>query len=122
MLLNDVEVYINPEDTLIQIIREELSVDDVLSHLVDESSTSEILENIDEDYIVEYCQKKELITYEFEDAVESLKDFTLEQKRTLIWLLIGMDDSITQAEIKRVIEVEIVLPKISNLISLKENI
>ena len=58
MLLNEVEVYASAEDLQIQILREELSVSDVISHCIDESSTSEILDNIDEDYIVEYVQKK----------------------------------------------------------------
>lgn len=117
MLLNEVEVYASAEDLQIQILREELSVSDVISHCIDESSTSEILDNIDEDYIVEYVQKKELIKIEFMDVLDSINDeLSLEQKQEIIWKIIDIDNEIIKAKITKSIELQIVLPKLEDIL------
>ncbi|MDF1876743.1 hypothetical protein JHD47_02810 [Sulfurimonas sp. SAG-AH-194-L11] len=120
MLLNEVEVYASAEDLQIQILREELSVSDVISYCIDESSTSEILDNIDEDYIVEYVQKRELIKIEFEDIVDSLDELSREEKKEIIWKIIEIDNEITKAKITKSIELQIVLPKLEDILKVQE--
>ena len=114
MLLNEVEVYASAEDLQIQILREELSVSDVISHCIDESSREEILDNIEEDYIVEYCQEKELIQYELKDMIDSLEGLSQEEKKELIWKIIDIDNEIIKSQITRSIELQIVIPKLEN--------
>lgn len=120
MLLNEVEVYASAEDLQIQILREELSVSDVILHCIDESSEREILDNIDEDYIVEYAQKKELIKIEFDDIVDSLDELSQEEKKEIILKIIDIDNEIIKSRITKSIELQIVLPKLEDILKIQE--
>lgn len=64
MRLSKIEVYASARDLQIQILREELSIADVISYCIDESTISEVLDSIEEDCIVEYLRKKKLIKKE----------------------------------------------------------
>ena len=116
--LRDVEVYVEPNEILSQALQDgELSISDAVSICEDEADADEILRNIDDEDIQQYCNNKGIeIEYDFEMMVKSLKDLSQEQRASLLWFIIGINDE----EIKRVVTVELVIPKLNELIRVKE--
>ena len=116
--LRDVEVYVEPDDILYKALSNaELSVEDVINIIENEADAEEILKNIDDEDIQQYCKDKSIeIEYDFEMMVKSLKDLSQEQRASLLWFIIGINDE----EIKRVVTVELVIPKLNELIRVKE--
>jgi len=76
---------------------------------------------VEPDDIQSYCEKEELYpVYDFEAMVASLKMLNEDEKAKLMWFLIGIDDAITKTVIKRMIEVEVILPRIEDLLKVKK--
>lgn len=118
--LKYVEIEIEPEEILSQALRDgDLSVRDTLSLCEDEASMQDILEELepDGDDILRYCDAKNIeLTYDFEAIVKSLKDLTQEQRASLLWFIIGINDE----EIRHVVTTQIVIPKMNELIRVKK--
>ena len=116
--LKDVEVYVEPDDILYKALQNgDLTIRDAVSICEDEASAEEILKNIDDEDIQKYCDEKSIqIEYDFEMIVNSLKYLSPEQRASLLWFIIGINDE----EIKHVINVELIIPHLNNLIQVKE--
>lgn len=119
--LKYVEIEIEPEEVLSQALRGgDLSVRDTLSLCQDEIGMQDILEELepDGDDIQEYCNKKRIeLEYDFEDIVRSLKSLSQEQRASLLWFIIGINDE----DIKKLVTVELVIPKMNELINVKRS-
>jgi len=118
--LRDVEVYVEPDDILSKALSDgDLSISDAISICEEEAGASEVLDSIDDEDIQKYCNDKELeIECDFEMMAKNLKGLSQEQRASLLWLIIGINDS----EIKKVVTVELVIPKLNNLIQVKRSI
>ena len=118
--LKYVEVEIEPEEILSKAISEgDLSVRDVISICEEEADAQEILQEIDDEDIQQYCNEKNIeIEYDFEMIAKSLKYLEQKERASLLWLIIGINDE----EIKHLVTVELVIPKLNDLINVKRNI
>lgn len=120
--LRDVEVEIEPEEILSQALRDgDLSVRDTLSLCQDEVGMQDMLEELepDGDDIQTYCNTKDIeLECDFEAIVKSLKDLSKEQRASLLWFIIGINDS----EIKHLVTMELVIPKLNELVGIYRNI
>ena len=118
--LRDVEVYVEPDDILSKAISEgDLSVRDVISICEEEADAQEILQEIDDEDIQQYCNEKNIeIEYDFEMIAKSLKYLEQKERASLLWLIIGINDE----EIKHLVTMELVIPKLNELINVKRNI
>ena len=116
--LKYVEIEIEVEEILFQALRDGyLSVDDAVRICEEEAGTQEILKNIDDEDIQKYCKDKNIeIEYDFEMIANSLKYLSQEERASLMWFIIGINDE----TIKKVVEVELILPKLNELISVKK--
>ena len=119
--LKYVEVEIEPEEILSQALRDgDLSVKDALSLCEDEVDMQDILEDLspDGDDLQQYCNTKNIeLEVDFEDMVRSLKNLTQEQRASLLWFIIGIADE----DIKHLVTVELVIPKLNDLIKGKKD-
>ncbi len=125
--LKYIEVEIEVEEILSQALRDgDLSVRETLSLCEDEIGMQDMLEELspDGDDIQEYCDTKNIeLEVSFEDMVRSLKtNLNQEQRASLLWFIIGMNDDEVQEEIKKIVTVEIVIPRLNDLIQVKRNI
>ena len=119
--LKYVEVEIEPEEILSQALRDgDLSVRDILSLCEDEVGMQDILEELapDGSEIQRYCDAKRIeLEYNFEDIARSLKHLRDDERASLLWLIIGINDD----EIRHVITTELVIPKLNNLINIDKS-
>jgi len=117
--LRDVEVYVEPDDILIRALSNgDLSISDAVSICEEEAGASEILESIDDEDIQKYCNDKELeLECDFEMMAKNLKGLSQEERAKLLWFIIGINDE----EIKQLVTVELVIPKLNELINVKRN-
>ena len=118
--LKYVEVEIEPDDILIRALSNgDLSISDAVSICEEEAGTQEVLDSIDDEDIQKYCNDKELeLECNFESMAKNLKGLSQEERAQLLWFIIGINDS----EIKKVVTVELVIPKLNELINVKRSI
>ncbi|QSZ41216.1 hypothetical protein GJV85_03505 [Sulfurimonas aquatica] len=116
--LRDVEVYIEPDDILSKALREgDLSVSDAICICEEEAGAQEILKSIDDEDIQRYCENKGIeLECDFEMIVKNLKILSNEQRASLFWFIIGINDE----EIKKLVTVELIVPKMNELINIKQ--
>jgi len=117
--LRDVEVYVEPDDILYKALSNaELSVEDVINIIENEADAEEILKNIDDEDIQQYCKDKSIeIEYDFEMIANSLKHLSQEERAKLLWFIIGINDE----EIKHLVTLELVIPKLDELVNIKSS-
>ena len=117
--LRDVEVYVEPDDILYKALSNaELSVEDVINIIENEADAEEILKNIDDEDIQQYCKDKSIeIEYDFEMIANSLKHLSQEERAKLLWFIIGINDE----EIKHLVTLELVIPKLNELVNIKSS-
>ncbi|RLE43856.1 hypothetical protein DRJ22_06425 [Candidatus Woesearchaeota archaeon] len=117
--LRDVEVYVEPDDILSKALSDgDLSISDAISICEEEAGASEILDSIDDEDIQKYCNDKELeLECDFEMMAKNLKGLSQEERAQLLWFIIGINDS----EIKHLVTVELVIPKLNELIRVKSS-
>lgn len=115
--LRDVEVYIEPDDILNKALRDgDLSISDAVCICEEEAGAEEILRSIDDEDIQKYCNDKNIgLECNFEMMAKNLKGLSNEERASLLWFLIGINDD----EIKKVVTVELVIPKLNELIQVK---
>ena len=115
--LRDVEVYIEPDEILSKALRDgDLSIYDAISICGEEADAEEILKNLDDEDIQQYCDTKGIeLECNFEMMAKNLKDLSDEERASLLWFLIGINDD----EIKKVVTVELVIPKLNELIQVR---
>ena len=118
--LRDVEVYVEPNDILSKALSDgDLSIYDAVSICEEEAGASEILDSIDDEDIQKYCNDKELeLSCDFKMMAKNLKSLSQEERAQILWFIVGINDS----EIKKVVTVELVIPKLNNLINVKRSI
>ena len=118
--LRDVEVYVEPDDILSQALSNgNLSISDVINICEEEADAEEILQNIDDEDIQQYCNKYSIkVKCDFEMMANSLKHLSQEERASLLWFIIGINDE----EIKKVVTVELVIPKLNDLINVKQKV
>ena len=121
--LKYVEIDIEIEEVFGQAIRDgDLTIGDAVSICEDESDAEEILDLISDEDIQQYCDTKGIeLECDFEMMTKNLKGLSTEERASLLWHLLGINNEDTQEEIKKVITVEIVIPKLNDLINLKRN-
>jgi len=89
--LRDVEVFIEPEEILIQALQEgDISIDSVVRACVDEEGADSVLEVISADVIKEYCIQRDInieLNY-FDQISDAVKEFTVSEKAMLLWQLL----------------------------------
>ena len=117
--LRDVEVYVEPDDILYKALSNgDLSISDAINICEEEANAEEILQNIDDEDIQQYCNKYSIeLEYNFEMIVKSLKDLTQEERASLMWFIIGINDK----DIKHLVTVELIIPKLNELIKVKSD-
>ncbi len=118
--LKYVEVEIEIEEVFSQAIRDgDLSIRDAVSICEDESDAEEILELISDEDIQQYCDTKGIeLECDFEMMAKNLKGLSTEERASLLWHLLGINNEETQEKIKKMVTVEIVIPKLNDLINL----
>ena len=119
--LKYVEVEIEIEEVFSQAIRDgDLSIRDAVSICEDESDAEEILNLISDEDIQQYCDTKGIeLECDFEMMTKNLKGLSTEERASLLWHLLGINNEETQEKIKKMVTVEIVIPKLNDLINLK---
>jgi len=117
--LKYVEVEIEADEILFQALRDGgLSVDDAVRICEEEAGTQEVLDSIDDEDIKNYCDTKGIeIKYDFEMIASSLKHLSQEERASLLWFIIGINDE----EIKHLVTVELVIPKLNELVNIKKS-
>ena len=117
--LRDVEVYVEPDDILSKALCDgDLSIRDAISICEDEAGTKEVLDSIADEDIKNYCDTKGIeIKYDFEMIASSLKHLSQEERASLLWFIIGINDE----EIKHLVTVELVIPKLNELVNIKKS-
>lgn len=117
--LKYVEVEIEPEEIIFKSLSEgDIPVRDVVYMCLEEAGTEEVLKCIEDSNIQEYCENKGIeLECSFETIVKNLKKLSQEQRASLLWFIIGINDE----EIKKVVTVELVIPKLNNLIQVKRS-
>jgi len=118
--LRDVEVYVEPDDILSKALENgDLSIYDAVSICEEEAGAEEILKNIEDEDIQKYCDTKGIeLECDFEMMAKNLKSLSQEERAKLLWFIIGINDE----EIKKVVTVELVIPKLNSLINVKRSI
>jgi len=113
--LKYVEVEIEPDDILIRALSNgDLSISDAVSICEEEAGSQEVLDSIDDEDIQKYCNDKELeLECDFEMMARNLKGLSQEERASLLWIIIGINDE----EIRHVITRELVIPKLNSLIN-----
>jgi len=121
--LKYVEVEIEIEDIFSQAIRDgDLTIRDAVSICEDESDTEEILDLIRDEDIQQYCDTKGIeLECDLEMMTKNLKRLSAEERASLLWHLLGINSKETQEEIKKMVTIEIVIPKLNDLIGLKRS-
>ena len=117
--LRYVEVEIEIEEVLSKALTDmDLSVRDAIDICENVSSAEEILDFIDDEDIQKYCSDKGIeLECNFEMMAKNLKDLSNEERASLLWFLIGVKDD----EIKKVVTVEIVIPRLNKLIQVRRS-
>ena len=115
--LKYVEVEIEAEEIIQKALSEgNISVRDIVGMCEEEEGAKEVLAAIDDEDIQKYCDTQGIeIEYSFEMMVKSLENLKKEERASLLWLIIGIDDE----AIKNLVTVELVIPKLNNLINVK---
>ena len=89
--LKDVEVHIEPIEVLQQALQDyDLSITDVISICIEESSEDTVLEVIRADVIKQYCYDKDInieLKY-FNQISDAVKEFSSQEKAMLLWQLL----------------------------------
>ena len=89
--LKDVEVHIEPIEVLQQALQDyDLSLSDVISICIDESSVDTVLEAIDHEDIKSYCHDKDInieLKY-FNQISAAVQEFNTNEKAMLLWQLL----------------------------------
>ncbi len=121
--LRYVEVEIEIEEVLGQAIDSgDLTVKDVINICEEESDAEEILAQISDEDIQQYCETKGIeLECDFEMMAKNLKRLSAEERASLLWHLLGINSKETQEEIKKMVTIEIVIPKLNDLIGLKRS-
>ena len=119
--LKYVEIEIEIDEILSQALRErDMSIRDAVSICEDESDAEEILDLISDEDIQRYCNTKGIeLECDFEMMTKNLKWLSAEERASLLWHLLGINNEETQEEIKKMVTVEIVIPRLNDLINLK---
>ena len=117
--LKQVEIEVEPEEVLFQALREgDLSINDAVSICEEEAGAQEVLESVDDEDIQRYCEEHGIeLEQNFKTIVKSLKSLTQEERASLLWFIIGINNN----EIKKVVEVELILPRLNELIKVKRS-
>jgi len=117
--LRDVEVYVEPDDILSKALCDgDLSIRDAISICEDEAGTKEVLDSIADEDIKNYCDTKGIeIEYDFEMIANSLKYLSQEQRASLLWFIIGINDK----ELKHLVTMELIIPRLNELIAVKRS-
>ena len=115
-----VKVEIEPDDILYKALENgDLSISDAVSICEEEAGYKEVLDSIDDEDIQKYCNDKELeLECDFESMAKNLKGLSQEERAQLLWFIIGINDE----EIKNIVTVELVIPKLNELINVKRSI
>ena len=118
--LKYVEVEIEADEILFQALRDgDLSVDDAVRICEEEAGTQEVLDSIDDEDIKIYCDTKGIeLEVGFENMARNLKGLSQEERAQLLWFIIGINDE----EIKHLVTVELVIPKMNELINVKQKV
>lgn len=116
--LKYVEVEIEIEEVFEKALSDmDLSIRDAINICESVSSAEEILDYIDNKDIQNYCEKQEIeLECSFEMIVKNLKTLSKEQRASLFWFIIGINDE----EIKKLVTVELIVPKMNELINIKQ--
>ena len=116
--VKNIDIEVEPQEILFQALSEgDLSIDDAVRICEEEAGTYEVLECIEDEDIQIYCNKNGIeLEYNFEMIAKSLKDLTKEQRASLLWFIIGINDE----EIKHLVTVELIIPHLNELIAVKE--
>ena len=117
--LKYVEVEIEADEILFQALRDgDLSVDDAVRICEEEAGTKEVLDSIADEDIKIYCDTKGIeLKVSFEDMAKNLKSLSQEERSKLLWFIIGINDE----EIKHLVTVELVIPKLNELVNIKKS-
>jgi len=117
--LKDVEVYVEPDDILFRALADgDLSIDDAVRICEEEAGTKEVLDSIADEDIKIYCDTKGIeLKVSFEDMAKNLKSLSQEERSKLLWFIIGINDE----EIKHLVTVELVIPKLNELVNIKKS-
>ena len=89
--LKDVEVHIEPIEVLQQALQDyDLSLSDVISICIDESSVDTVLEEIDHEDLKSYCYDKDInIELKYFDQISAaVQEFSKNEKAMLLWQLL----------------------------------
>jgi len=116
--LNAVEAYIEPSDILYQALREsELTTRDVMSICESEVGTNNLLEYFADSDIQNYIEENDLeIRCNFKSLKKSIQDLTPNQRAEILWSLLEIEDE----EIAHTIKTNITIPRMRDLISVKQ--
>lgn len=116
--LKYVEVEIEIEEVFEKALSDmDLSMRDAINICESVSSAEEILDYIDNRDIQDYCKKQEIeLECSFEMMVKNLKTLSQEQRASLFWFIISINDE----EIKKLVTVELIVPKMNELINIKQ--
>ena len=117
--LKYVEIEVEPEEVLFQALREgDLSINDAVSICEEEAGPQEVLESVDDEDIQRYCEEHSIeLEQNFETIVKSLKSLTQEERASLLWFIIGINDE----EIKHLVTMELIIPRLNELIAVKRS-
>ena len=118
--LKYVEVEIEIEEVFEKALSDmDLSLRDAVNICESVSSAEEILDYIDNRDIQTYCEEHEIeLECSFEMMVKNLKTLSQEQRASLFWFIIGINDE----DIKKLVTVELVIPKMNELINIKQKV
>jgi len=117
--LKYVEVEIEADEILFQALRDgDLSVDDAVRICEEEAGTQEVLDSIDDEDIKIYCDTKGIeLEVGFENMARNLKGLSQEERSKLLWFIIGINDE----DIKHLVTVELVIPRLDELVNIKKS-
>ena len=112
--LRDVEVYVEPEEIIFQSLNDgDISVRNVVAMCQEEAGTEEVLKSIEDRDIQVYCDTKGIeLKCNLKMIIKNIRILSKEERASLLWELMGVDDE----EIKKSVTVEIVIPKLNDLI------
>ena len=98
--LRDVEVYVEPEEIIFQSLSDgDIPVRDIVAMCQEEAGTEEVLKSIE-------------LECDLNMIIKNIRILSKEERASLLWELMGVDDE----EIKKSVTVEIVIPKLNDLI------
>jgi len=112
--LRDVEVYVEPEEIIFQSLSDgDIPVRDIVAMCQEEAGTEEVLKSIEDRDIQVYCDTKGIeLKCDLNMIIKNIRILSREERASLLWELMGVDDE----EIKKSVTVEIVIPKLNDLI------